>query len=47
MEEEPEEFIHLASDTVDKQASEILKTSTAGVIEMLSDHIDGCTTYIS
>lgn len=47
MTEEPEEFVNLALDTVDKQQSDIPKTSAAQLLEMLCDHIDGATTFIT
>ena len=47
MEDDPEEFVNLAIDTVDKQSNEILKSAAARVLEMLSDHIDGCTSFAS
>jgi hypothetical protein len=45
--DEPEEFVNLALDTVDKQQSDIPKTTAGTLLEMLCDHIDGSTTFIS
>ena len=45
MENEAEEFVNLSLDTIDMQKSNNLKSSAAGVLEMMLDHIDGCTTY--
>ncbi len=42
--EEPEEFVNLSLDTVDKQESNIPKTAAAQLLEMYCDHIDGSTT---
>ena len=47
MENDPEDFVNLSLDTIDKQQSGIVKTAAAGLLEMLSDHIDGCTTFSS
>jgi hypothetical protein len=47
MENEPEEFVNLALDTVDKQSSEIPKTAAAAMLEMFCDHIDGSTSLIT
>lgn len=47
MVEEPEEFVNLALDTVDKQSSEVPKTAAAQLLEMLCDHIDGSTSFIA
>ncbi|CAD8063570.1 unnamed protein product [Paramecium primaurelia] len=47
MNEEPEEFVNLALDTVDKQESDIPKTAAAQLLETLCDHIDGSTTFLA
>lgn len=47
MVDEPEEFIALALDTVDKQRSDIPKTEAAKLLETLCDHIDGSTSLIA
>lgn len=47
MMEEPEEFVNLALDTIDKQSSDIPKTSAAALLEVFCDHIDGSTSFIS
>jgi hypothetical protein len=47
MTEEPDEFVNIALDTVDKQSSNILKTNVASLLESLCDHIDGSTSFIS
>jgi hypothetical protein len=44
MVDEPEEFVNLALDTIDKQESNVPKTAAAQVLEMYCDHIDGSTT---
>ena len=43
----PEEFVHLALDTCDKQLSETYKTAAAQLMEALCDHIDGSLTFIA
>ena len=45
--EQPEEFVNLALDTIDKQSSEIPKTAAAALLEVFCDHIDGSTSFIS
>ena len=47
MVDEPEEFVNLALDTIDKQESNIPKTAAASLLEIFCDHIDGSTTQIS
>ncbi|CAD8079349.1 unnamed protein product [Paramecium sonneborni] len=47
MKEEPEDFVNLALDTVDKQESDIPKTAAAQLLETLCDHIDGSTTFLA
>ena len=46
MADEPEEFVNLSLDTVDKQISDIPKTAAASLLETFCDHIDGCTSFI-
>jgi hypothetical protein len=43
----PEEFVHLALDTCDRQLSETFKTAAAQLMEILCDHIDGSLTFIA
>lgn len=45
--EEPEEFVNLALDTIDKQSSDVPKTAAAALLEVFCDHIDGCTSFIA
>lgn len=45
--EEPEEFVNLALDTIDKQSSEVPKTAAAALLEMFCDHVDGSTSFIA
>jgi hypothetical protein len=45
--EEPEEFVNLALDTIDKQSSEVPKTAAAALLETFCDHIDGSTSFIA
>ncbi len=44
--DDPDEFVHLALDTCDKQQSQTTKTQAAKLLETISDHIDGVITYI-
>ena len=46
MVDEPEEFVNIALDTVDKQNSEVPKTAAASLLEAFCDHVDGCTSFI-
>ena len=45
--DEPEEFVNLALDTVDKQESDVPKTAAATLVETLCDHIDGSTSLLA
>ncbi|CAD8073854.1 unnamed protein product [Paramecium primaurelia] len=47
MKEQPEEFVNLALDSVDKQESDVPKTAAASLLETLCDHIDGSTTFLA
>ena len=47
MKEDPEEFVNLALDTVDKQESDMPKTAAASLLETLCDHIDGSTSFLA
>ncbi|CAD8163781.1 unnamed protein product [Paramecium octaurelia] len=47
MKDQPEEFVNLALDTVDKQESDVPKTAAASLLETLCDHIDGSTTFLA
>ncbi|CAD8078453.1 unnamed protein product [Paramecium sonneborni] len=47
MKDEPEEFVNLALDSVDKQQSDVPKTAAASLLETLCDHIDGSTTFLA
>ncbi|CAD8091600.1 unnamed protein product [Paramecium sonneborni] len=47
MQDDPEEFVNLALDTVDKQESDIPKTAAAQLLETFCDHIDGSTTFLA
>ncbi|CAD8066142.1 unnamed protein product [Paramecium primaurelia] len=47
MKDQPEEFVNLALDSVDKQQSDVPKTAAASLLETLCDHIDGSTTFLA
>lgn len=47
MVDDPDEFVNLALDTVDKQESEVPKTAAATLLETLCDHIDGSTSFLA
>ncbi|CAD8055944.1 unnamed protein product [Paramecium primaurelia] len=47
MQQEPEEFVNLALDTVDKKESDIPKTAAAQLLQTLCEHIDGSTFFLS
>lgn len=44
---DPDNFVHLALDTCDKQKSMIVKTQAAKIIEALCDNIDGAVSFIT
>ncbi len=46
MTDNPKDFVQLGVDVCDAQISNTIKTQTAKLIEIVSDHIDGCLTYI-
>jgi len=45
--EDPQNFVNLALDTCDKQASYVVKTQAAKLLEGLCDNIDGAVTLTS
>ncbi|CAD8201259.1 unnamed protein product [Paramecium pentaurelia] len=47
MKEQPEEFVNIALDVVDKQESDLPKTAATTLLETLCDHIDGSTSYLA
>ena len=47
MESDPAEFVRYGADVCDQQKSETVKTEAAHLIEIMSDHIDGCLTYFT
>lgn len=47
MQEQPEEFVNLALDTVDKQESDVPKTAAANLLETFCDHIDGSISFLA
>ncbi|CAD8209120.1 unnamed protein product [Paramecium octaurelia] len=47
MKEQPEEFVNIAIDVVDKQESDLPKTAATTLLESLCDHIDGSTSYLA
>ncbi|CAD8157854.1 unnamed protein product [Paramecium pentaurelia] len=47
MQQEPEEFVNLSLDTVDKKESDIPKTAAAQLLETLCEHIDGSTYFLA
>lgn len=46
MTDNPKEFVHLSKDVADQQMSLTVKTQTSKLLELLTDHIDGCMSYI-
>ncbi|CAD8125119.1 unnamed protein product [Paramecium sonneborni] len=47
MKEQPEEFVNIALDVVDKQESDLPKTAATTLLETLCDHIDGSTSFLA
>ncbi|CAD8204480.1 unnamed protein product [Paramecium pentaurelia] len=47
MKDQPEEFVNIALDVVDKQESDLPKTAATTLLETLCDHIDGSTSFLA
>ncbi|CAD8119908.1 unnamed protein product [Paramecium sonneborni] len=47
MKEQPDEFVNIALDVVDKQESDLPKTAATTLLETLCDHIDGSTSILA
>lgn len=47
MQKDPENFVHLALDTCDKQKSMIVKTQAAKLLEAICDNIDGAVSFVT